>query len=356
MIIYEDKIHHFSELFDENSGLLIRSNVFGTKNDPYMRSFPELIDIGIKGSCKCGQYGFCKKAGVDCYQQGNIKHAPDMSVEDFERLLKECSGKTFQVALGGAGDPNTHDSFEELLEIAHFYHIVPNLTTSGFDMTDGEVEAIKQYCGAVAVSFYSLLMKDSTESNKFTLEAIQRLIKVGCETNIHYVISSKSIDEAIMRLKHDLFPKGINAVVFLLYKPVGNGVKEKMLERSDERLSEFLDLALGKNHPYKIGFDTCFASAIIDRNDIDLCSIDSCEAARFSMYIDSILNAYPCSFDCQNGLYKVLIKNKSIQYAWNSPTFQNFRNHAKLKCHNCEKKEKCCGDCALDLGLKLCNY
>ena len=48
MIYYEDKKYHFFELFNEKSGTLIRSNVFGTDLEATMRSFPELIDIGIK--------------------------------------------------------------------------------------------------------------------------------------------------------------------------------------------------------------------------------------------------------------------------------------------------------------------
>ncbi|MDZ5726787.1 hypothetical protein U2P91_17305 [Acetobacterium sp. K1/6] len=51
MKIYVDKKYHFYELFNEKNGTLIRSNIEGTDIDAKCRSFPELIDIGIMGSC-----------------------------------------------------------------------------------------------------------------------------------------------------------------------------------------------------------------------------------------------------------------------------------------------------------------
>ena len=40
--------------------------------------------------------------------------------------------------------------------------------------------------------------------------------QAGVTTNIHYVLSKRTIDEAIMRLKDPHgFPEGINAVIFI---------------------------------------------------------------------------------------------------------------------------------------------
>ena len=57
----------------------------------------------------------------------------------------------------------------------------------------------------------------------YTLKAISFLLEAGVKTNIHYVLMKDSIKEAIELLEGDKFPKGINAVVFLLHKPVGLG-------------------------------------------------------------------------------------------------------------------------------------
>ena len=56
--------------------------------------------------------------------------------------MKQATGKTFQIALGGAGDPNKHPQFEEILKSCRAYKIVPNITTSGFLMKDNEIELI----------------------------------------------------------------------------------------------------------------------------------------------------------------------------------------------------------------------
>ena len=151
MFIYKDERFGFVELFNEQNGTLVRSNNDQGK-DPLMRSFPELLDVGVMGHCTSSQY--CRNAGIDCYQQGYDIGYPHMSVSDFELIARQASGKTFQIALGGAGDPNKHPDFEDLLKICRRYRIVPNLTTSGFDLTDKEIYCIKKYCGAVAVSWY----------------------------------------------------------------------------------------------------------------------------------------------------------------------------------------------------------
>ena len=62
-----------------------------------------------------------------------------MSVEDFENILKQSKDKLFQVALGGAGDPDTHENFEEILKLCRENNIIPNFTTSGFGLTDEKV-------------------------------------------------------------------------------------------------------------------------------------------------------------------------------------------------------------------------
>lgn len=138
--------------------------------------------------------------------------------------------RTNQIALGGRGDPDQHEEFEELLRICRDNMLVPNFTTSGYGMTPEIANICKRYCGAVAVSWYR---------SEYTRRAIQMLIDAGVRTNIHYVIGNNSIDEAINRLKNNDFPKGINAVIFLLHKPAGLGTKENMLLVDNPRVKVF---------------------------------------------------------------------------------------------------------------------
>lgn len=114
--------------------------------------------------------------------------------------------------------------------------------------------------------------------------------------------------------------------------------------------------ALRRKHPYRIGFDTCFTPILLDyQDDFEIQSIDSCEAARFSMYIDSEMNAYPCSFDNQCGKYRVSLRDSSIQQAWDSLTFENFRNR-NSSCKECTRYSICNGGCGLELGINAGLY
>ena len=276
-----------------------------------------------------------------------------MSVKDFELIARQASGKTFQIALGGAGDPNKHPNFEEILKICRYYHIVPNLTTSGFQLLDDEITLIKEYSGAVAVSWYSRLV-DGRESNMDTISAVTRLVNQGCTTNIHFVVSNDTLDEAIQRLKTDDFPSGINAVIFILYKPVGLGVRSKTISPDDERLPSFFEL-VSKYHPFQIGFDTCFTPALLRlAKGVSTVSIDACEAATFSMYIDSLMNCYPCSFGIWELQSPESLHQKTLRDVWNGEQFTQYRSKMKEKCSSCSMTSLCRLGCRLDLDIDLC--
>lgn len=51
---YHDAKHNFNEIFDTRTGMYVRSGILDengkdTNVDPFMRSFPGLIDVGIMG-------------------------------------------------------------------------------------------------------------------------------------------------------------------------------------------------------------------------------------------------------------------------------------------------------------------
>lgn len=347
MIERRDEENHFVSMFDPETGFYFRTGVISedgvdTGVDPFMASYPELIDVGIMQTCVCAN-----KCNVDCYQKAIDRKGSNMSVENFRSIVEQCDGKTFQFALGGAGDVDTHENFEEILKICIEHNIVPNFTTSGIAMTKEKAEICKRYCGAVAVSEH---FSDYTE------KALDLLLEAGAKTNIHYVLSNKTIDKAIERLKNDSFKDGINAVVFLLYKPVGLGVEENMLRVDDPRVKEFFELVDTGNFKHKIGFDSCSCSGIINNaNKIDNCSIDYCEGGRFSAYIDANMNMMPCSFANQNPDWFVSLNDHTIQEAWKSDVFDRFRYSLKNSCKECKKRDGCGGGCPLVNQITLCN-
>ena len=347
MLRYRKEKDYIS-VFNESTGLYIRrgidKNGMDTGLDPFMSSFPELLDVGIMGHCRNAVV--CRNAGIECYQGGDDNKQPNMSVDDFAEIIRQCRGKTYQIALGGHGDPDEHDDFEEILKICKENGIVPNFTTSGFSMTYEKAQLCKKYCGAVAVSW---------QRAEHTYKALETLLATGVKTNIHYVISNGSIDEAIERLDKDSFYHGINAVVFLLHKPIGCGTKSSMVKIGDSRMDVFIKSAISKQHPYKIGFDSCTIPAILNNeSDIDLDSIDTCEAARWSAYISPDMKMMPCSFDNRNMKWAVSLREYKIQEAWNSKQFEDFRNHLRKACMGCKDRQSCLGGCPICPEIVLC--
>ena len=347
--IIEDKKYHFKFAFDTETGAYVRTGVLDengkdTGVDPFMASYPHLIDVGIMGHCIHGKTGLCAKAGIGCYQSGMIVEQPNMSVEDFKSIAEQSKGRCNQIALGGRGDPDQYEHFEEILKICRKNILVPNFTTSGYGMTPEIAKLCKMYCGAVAVSWYR---------SEYTLKAIQMLLNAGVKTNIHYVLGNNSIDEAIERLKNNDFPKGINAVIFLLHKPVGQGSKSNMLTADNPKVKEFFE-EIEKHHSFKIGMDSCNVPGAINFcKNIAPESLDTCEGGRYSCYIGADMIMVPCSFD-QEKRYEVSLKDCTIEEAWNSEPFNRFRSIMIKACPNCKKRDLCLGGCPLMPEIVFC--
>lgn len=370
--IKKDK--NFISCFNQETGFYFRTGILengkDTGVDPFMASFPELLDVGIMGHCIHGKTGLCQKAGIGCYQDGLHSNNPNMSLEDFKKIAEQCKGKTFQFALGGCGDPDQHEHFEEILKVCKENGIVPNFTTSGFGMTKALSKLCKQYCGAVAVSWYR---------SPYTLKAINLLLAEGVKTNIHYVLSKSTLTEALQHLRRDVinsdlakstskddlahpyshnslqFPKGINAVIFLLHKPVGLGTKEDMITKDNKDFLNFLDLVNEREFPYKIGFDSCTVPALINLDKVDPNCLDTCEGGRWSAYITPDMKLLPCSFDNQEQKWAVDLAQYSIAEAWESNTFNDFRNHFSHSCPDCKHRTSCMGGCPIVPEIVLCD-
>ena len=347
MIRFIDKKNRFTEVFDPKTGFYVRSGVIDENGkdtcvDPFMRCFPALIDVGIMERCVCSH-----KCKVDCYQKAISRTGENMRLDDYRSILEQCKGKTFQFALGGAGDPDTHEHFQEILELSHKYGVVPNFTTSGIAFTKEKAKLCKKYCGAVAVSEHF---------TDYTRAAIRMLLDANVKTNIHYVLSAKTIDTAIDRLKNGGFDDGINAVVFLLYKPIGLGKIENILTVDNPKVKEFFEIIDTGNFKHKIGFDSCSCAGIVNfTHAINMDSIDFCEGGRYSMYIDANMNAMPCSFGNQNPSYFVSLRNHTIQEAWDSDLFNRFRSSLHNSCTNCNDRAACAGGCPICRDIVLCN-
>ena len=190
--------------------------------------------------------------------------------------------------------------------------------------------------------------------SEYTLDAIRMLLDAGVKTNIHYVLGNNSIDEAISRLERNDFPEGVNAVIFLLHKPAGQGSRANVLDFNDPRVARFF-AALEGRHPFKVGMDSCTVPGAVNfcRRILPE-SLDTCEGGRFSCYIGPDLVMVPCSFDQQKRYEVQLDSETTIEDAWNSEPFERFRNRMRSACPGCGKRPLCMGGCPLMPEIVLC--
>ena len=349
MRIRKDK--DFISFFDEKTGMYLRTGIIkhgrDTGIDPFMSSFPELLDVGIMGHCSHGQKGLCLRAGIECYQNGPYRSDPNMALEDFKSIATQCRGKTYQIALGGCGDPDQHEHSHEILQLCRSNEIVPNFTTSGLGVTPKLARLCRQYCGAVAISWYR---------SSYTLEAVHTLLNEGVRTNIHYVLNTDTVEEALRLLELHQFPKEINAVIFLLHKPIGLGTQEKVIAPENALFQKLIKVISQLKLPYKIGFDSCTVPALVNHpGNIGMESLDTCEGARWSAYISPDMKMMPCSFDNQEQKWAVDLRHFSIMEAWNSNEFENFRSRLRSACPGCPDHFLCLGGCPICPEVVLCS-
>jgi radical SAM protein with 4Fe4S-binding SPASM domain len=268
-----------------------------------------------------------------------------MALADYRRIIDESKGRVFQVALGGRGDPELHEDFEALAAYTRQNDIVPNLTTSGFGLTPARARIIARYCGAAAVSWYR---------SEYTLRAIELMLEAGIKTNIHFVLSNSSIEEALRLLETGGFPPGINRVVFLLHKPVGLGTQDNVLQANDPRVQQFFSLVSEPENTALVGFDSCTVPGLINMAPTLLpMTYDACEGARFSAYVTPDLKLTPCSFD-QTLRWGVDLRKLTIAEAWNSTEFEAFRETLRSSCRRCRHRARCLGGCPISPEITLC--
>lgn len=310
-------------LFNPKTGKELLSGING-KPDPFALEYPSMLDVGIMGHClnKC----------EFCYQ--GDKQESNMSLDSFKLIIDQSREHVNQIALGGRGDPNLHEEFGNILKYCRENNIVSNYTTSGNNLTDEQIKLSQKYCGAVAVSMYK---------KGFTWSALSRLMESNIKTNIHYVVSKHTIDEACsLILGDDPFDgkvefEKLNAIVFLLFKPQGRGMNLDW-SPTNEQIKKFSELIKTPNCKFKVGMDSCLINKVAKARDLtpmEEMFVDTCEGSRMSCYISPRLKLMPCSFG-NHDQYGISIKERPIKEVWNTgKPFIDFREVLK-------KEAACC--------------
>ena len=331
----------YDVFFDQKNGNFIRIEKKGFKEPFWAQTGPELLDISITN--------WCDRECDFCYKNSNRK-GKHISIDDYEIILKQASDlNVLQVALGG-GNPNQHPNFIDILRLAREkYNIVPSYSTNGNGLTEDILIATKNYCGAVAVSAYAPF--DQMEY------AIKKFAKYSIKPNIHFVLDKNSIETAIswLEIKRPFF-KDINAIIFLNYKPVGDGKDNRLLLKNSSRIQHFFELVKKNTFKIQIGFDSCMVPGIVKNlKEINFNFIEPCDAGRFSAYISEDLKMYPCSFMIEKFRGVDLEESKMIDIWRDSEIFIKTRENLKnIRCEKCEQQKLCLNGCPFLSEINIC--
>jgi len=339
-VIRRDPGSSYATLFNPSTGFLARTEDSRGADPFWAPRGPELLDISITN--------WCDRQCATCYRSSSLSGL-HMSRENYSLILAqaaECG--VFQIALGG-GNPNQHPDFVAMLRATREdFGLIPNYTTNGRGLCNEVVDASARYCGAVAVSAY--------EPIEELEQAVTRLADAGVKVNLHFVLDAQSIQTALSWLRDP--PRvlmRVNAVVFLTFKPVGRGADHSRLLRHGDTLAEFVNIAMYGDPGFRVGFDSCMASAFAGTSQDCMYWLDGCEAARFSMFISERLLAYPCSF--MEGLMPgMLVKECNLQKIWQeAATFRAVRARlARNECEPCDLSDLCRGACPAFSVIRMC--
>lgn len=296
MILKRFPRQRYTAIFNPHSGFFARVEDVGAPEPFWAEHGPELLDIAITNWCDRGCF--------ICYRKSD-EMGHHMMVEDYREVIRQAQAMhAFQVALGG-GNPNQHPDFVEILRLTREeYGIVPNYTT-----------------------------------------------------NVHFVLSSWSIDTAIAWLQDQpAFLAPAHALVFLNYKPVGRHSDERLLANRSPRIEEFFRLATTARHSWRIGFDTCTITGLARFGDAHDMSLEGCDAGRFSLFVSEDLNVYPCSFMVEAGYEGVPLRGTTLREIWQQhPAFAQIRaQHVAHGCAECRTPWHCLSGCPIFPQMNLC--
>jgi radical SAM protein with 4Fe4S-binding SPASM domain len=340
MLIQRFPDEHYAVVFNLQTGFFARMEEPGYPDPFWSQHGPELLDISITR--------WCDRMCPTCYRSSSSSGA-HMPYDRYEALIEQAARiGVLQVALGG-GNPNQHPQFCAILRLTRWRHgVVPNYTTNGRGLAQEVVQATRDYCGAVAVSAYHPY--DETQ------RAVETLANAGIKTNVHFVLSSSSLETAMQWLAAPPhFLNKVNALVFLNYKPVGRHTGSADVLGNSGVVERFIQLATETNHGFRIGFDSCMATGVARFSNTPTICYDACDAARFSMFVSEDMVAYPCSFMTSN--YEgISIGDGNLQEVWqDGELFVQMRRRIRANgCPGCSRSPACRGGCPIFPEVNLC--
>lgn len=288
--------YSYNCFFDKLTGLNIRFGKTLDEDPEVCELGPEIADIEIvTGSCPKVNSENCRW----CYKNNTSAAGRVMNLEQFKKVISSFPINLSQVALGITGvksNPYLKDILMHLRDLG----IIGNLTLTGADLDDEMADVLCQYCGACAVSCYDKAKDLCYNTIKKLHDNAMKKFNRNMHLNMHIVIADFSINhvmDVLNDIKDGKVP-GLKSVVMLHAKPVGRAEKLDC-SLSKENLTKVIKFCLDNNISF--GFDSCngynVQKILNEMGKSELCSsIEPCESARMSIYVNVEGKITPCSF------------------------------------------------------------
>lgn len=322
-------------------------------------SAPSLVDFQITDQCHLD----CPHCYADSTSAGEHGRLQDILLG----LEQVAEFGAFQVAIGG-GEPLLHPQLDQILARCHQLGMVPNLTTSGLNLSNYNLNLIKRYCGAVGVSLEGV----EDEFDAYRKSGFQRFRKVLArlaEWQIPTVLQVTLNTDTFARLDSivDFCRRQDNlyGVIFLAFKPVGRGaVFGRPLAGIDPvRLHEGLQSAFfALSQTTRVGFDCCMTPGVTGTgSEFDAHAaryLEGCSALRASIGLLPNLDVLPCTFTAGHAVGNLHCSH--IRDIWHGMQTRAFRDNMvsgaqdNASCSACSKYSYCLGGCPV-MDLVNCN-
>jgi len=225
----------------------------------------------------------------------------------FKQILDIMPKTLMQIAFG-ITDNGANKYMYDMFRYCRDKDVVPNYTSHGLDVTKQDAHLTAKLCGVVGVSVTPDLQNDKLNDklHKGRLEtkydAVARLKDSGMQhINLHYVVSNETvpyIPNLIESVRHDPRLQGIDAILFLAYKPKGRNEGYSPIQNISI-IRDIITECFSQN--VKIGMDSCsapmFLKSIEDHTNkkLIMSMVEPCEAGLFNAYIDVVGALHPCS-------------------------------------------------------------
>ncbi len=323
----------------------------------------EYADLAVLAAPTLVDFQITERCGLGCPQcyASSLPQGKDVSWDDAILAAKSLAeAGVLQVAIGG-GEPLYHPLFRELLALFSDHGIVPNLTTTGIGMREQDLQAMKRYCGAVAMSLEGVYDKFALRRRqgfaKFRATA-ERFLAADIPLVMQVTVSAQNLADIpeITEFCRELGP--LYGVVFLNFKPAGRGESydKPLSTESYPEVHRILTKAVQDLQPtMRVGFDCCFTPGLSGvEKSLSLAQgtiLEGCSATRSGIGLSPLLDVLPCTFLPDRKLGN--LREKSLSAIWRDHQAKGFRQSMRIhktedsRCRSCAVSSKCLGGCSV---------